>query len=99
MKKVITYSNWCEIDQLDGKDLENGEWLRVKWPDGSITRAKVRVEKTIYSISDMGSPCDIPVSRAYVRVPHRGASARIRLAENKKIKCERFVKTSQREKK
>jgi hypothetical protein len=98
MKNVETYSNWCEIDQLDGVTLKDGEWLRVKWPDGTKTRAKVRVEQTSYRISDMGSPCDIPVSKAFVRVPYKGASARIRLAEHKDIKCERIEKTSQGEK-
>jgi|SRR6185369_3517450 len=98
MKKVITYSNWCEIDQLDGKPFKDGEWIRVQWPNGNKTRAKVHVENTSYRISDMGSPCDIPVSKAFVRVPYKGASARIRLAEHKDILCER-IESSQGEKK
>lgn len=31
-------SRGYDIDQLNGKDLINGERLEIQWPDGSITK-------------------------------------------------------------
>ena len=42
--KCVILSDWCYYDQLDGKTLQNGEKLNIKWPDSSIT------EETVYLI-------------------------------------------------
>ncbi len=69
MNKIEHYSNWCEIDRLDGKDIEDGEKLRIKWPDGTITKETVRVEADSYSMLEQGGAyTDIPTKEAYIEV-------------------------------
>jgi hypothetical protein len=88
MNKVEVYSNWCYLDQLDGKTLENGEKIRVQWPNGEETQESVVVKKHSYMISDMGSPWEVWVSEAYVHGSIHGAQSLVRLTGDG-ILCER----------
>ena len=90
MQRVTIRSNWGYFDELDGRDLADGEGLRLKWPDGTITVAKVILVKTSEPGSDMGHPIDIPLHRAFIGVNYRGAIAQIRLY-NSPVLCERIL--------
>jgi hypothetical protein len=97
MKKVETYSNWCYLDQLDGDTLEDGEGLRVRWPNGKETKEKAVVEKSSYMMSDMGSPYEMHVSKAFVEADVHGAKCLVRLV-GQEIMCERINPLPKKEK-
>lgn len=88
MNKIEIYKNWCEIDQLNGINLEDGEVLKVKWPNGEITVETIILEKTSYQVSDHGHPWDVAVNRAYAQTECRGVKCLLRLS-GKDILCER----------
>ncbi len=77
--RVEVYSNWCSIDQLDGVALQNGDRLRVRWPDGREEVVAVTVVDESYEGSDHGHSCRIFVSRAYHSFAHHGVIARVPL--------------------
>jgi len=88
MKKVEVYSNWAELDQLEGETIHNGDVLRVKWPDGTITTETAVVHTSQDSVVEQGCGItEIPISKAYVQAEVRGAKCLVRLADNK-ILCE-----------
>ncbi len=89
MNKVEIYSNWCYYDQLDGKNLKDGEKLKVRWPDGQETQENVILKKTSQTVSDMGHPYDVPIHQAYVAVTVHGAECLVRLTADG-ILCERI---------
>lgn len=81
MSKVTTYSNWCEIDQLDGKDIVDGETLLVKWPDGTKEVYEARVKKwSVPMMEQGGHTWNTPHSQAFVLVRYRGKLVEIALA-------------------
>lgn len=88
MNRVVVYSNWCYVDQLDGKTLENGEKLRVRWPDGKETQETVFTMDKSYDTMDHASPYRVPVIEAYVTSSIHGASCLVRLTKDD-ILCER----------
>ena len=77
-KEVTQYSNWGYWDQLNGKTLEKGEEIVVRWPDGGLDCACV-VDTIEWgeSYSDMGSPTTIPHAVALAVIPIRGATVRV----------------------
>lgn len=74
MKNIIRYSNWGDWDQLDGKTLEDGEKLRVEFPDGTIKDIEVTMVKSTYDVSDMGTPYTCKSELAYIRSSIFGVS-------------------------
>lgn len=83
--KITRRSNWCEIDELGGEALKDGEMLYVTFPDRVSRIVKVKVKKFSTEISDMGTPCLIPHEIAYwdqkvygvkVQIPLVGLTAR-----------------------
>ncbi len=95
MNKVEIYSNWCYMDALDGKPLENGEVLKVKWPNGTITKETVIIESSSYTMMDHTSPWEVLTTKAYVKGRDRrgsksdGLKTLIRLY-GQNILCERL---------
>jgi len=89
MKKVERYSNWCEIDRLNGIDLVDGEKLKIKWEDGSTSIEVIKVEKYIDKILEQGGYSDIKYSIAYVPINFKGTKSFIGLSGTK-IECERI---------
>ena len=81
MSKVITYSNWSYIDQLDGVALEDGERLALTWPDGETTEDVINVQKGHVNVSEQGSPrgYDCPVSKAFVLRRVNGVDVQVRI--------------------
>lgn len=79
MKPITTYSNWCYFDQLDGKNLEDGETLRLRFRDGTEKEIKISVECFEETISDMGSPCQIPHRKAYTALKVHGTEFKLPL--------------------
>lgn len=75
MEKIKRYSNWCEVDQLDGVDLKNNEVLKLKFPDGKVRKTKIKVKKTKEFVSDHGHSEQIPVSEAFIEIAQFGAKA------------------------
>lgn len=76
--KIKTYSNWCEIDQLDGTDLQHGEKLKIQFPDGSEEDHFVEVRQYQSYVEDMGRGTYIPNSEAYVTLKYNGFKIRTR---------------------
>jgi hypothetical protein len=89
MKKVETYSNWCEIDRLDGIDLEDGERITCQWPNGKKTKETIVLNKRSYTVNDMGHPWEVQVQEALIKASINGIECKIRLA-GKDILCERI---------
>ena len=56
MKKVVVYSNWCYVDQLDGRTLNQGERLKVRWSDGHESIEAVVIMDKSHQAMDHGSP-------------------------------------------
>ena len=90
MNPVKTDQSWRGVDQLDKKDIMDGERFRIKWMDNSITEELIKLDKSSYMVSDMGHPWEIQVRKAYIDVNYKGAKAKLYLAENQKILCERI---------
>ena len=89
MNPVKTDRSWRDVDQLDKKDIVDGEKFRIKYPDNSITEESIKLDKSSYTVSDMGHPWEILVRKAYIDIDYKGAKAKLYLAENDKILCER----------
>jgi len=89
MKKIERYSNWCEIDRLDGVDLQDGEQLKVQWEDGTISIETVFVDKFHQRMSEQGGYYDVPYSIAHIYANCRGTKTPIKLIDSN-IKCERI---------
>ncbi len=81
MQKITTDRNWREVDQLDGKDLRDGEYLRIMWPDGTYTNQTVKIESSSYNVSEQGQRdgYDVPVRHAMVPIKYRGQHTYIRI--------------------
>jgi len=77
MKKIKTYENWCNIDQLDGEDIKDKEKLEITWPDKSVSIEKLIVEKWEETEYDMGKPCPIPYSKAYIQINYNGLKTKV----------------------
>lgn len=88
MKPVEQVSNWGFWDVLDGKRLEEGERLRVRWPDGSETVETCRVQKAKFRYEDHGHPGEGPDDHAFVALSAHGAVGTVRLRQAG-ILCER----------
>lgn len=79
MGKITRYSNWCELDQLDGVTLQNGEILSVEWPDGSKSVVTIEVDNTPGTYSDHGRESPMPKSIAYTPLTYRGVKSLVPL--------------------
>lgn len=90
MKKVEIDRNWREVDILDGKDLQNNEQIRVKWPNGKTTIHSIIIERSDFDTYEQGGHrFRIQVSKAFIEVKHKKVNARIRLAQEDLL-CERI---------
>jgi hypothetical protein len=74
--------NWCCIDQLDGKHLEDGQVLQLKWPNGDVTIETIHLHKDTVEYSDHGKPSDYPRHRAVVHISVHGLTALVFIREN-----------------
>jgi len=84
-EKVVVYSNWCYIDQLAGIDLQDGERVAVRWPDGTVTKETVGVDSSTEETTDHGHRCPIPIRKSYIDLPivsHRGYALTSRIFLN-----------------
>ena len=88
MKTIETHSNWCYIDRLDGKDIEDGESVRVEWPDGTITAERLRLKKERFPYNDHGHTYDGDNWRAYIEVTVHGLRVEVWLRDTA-VKLER----------
>jgi len=80
--KCVILSDWCYYDQLDGKTLQNGEKLKIKWPDSSITEETVLTKCRNLLFNDHGGRTEIPIIEAYITIHFRGVKAEIRLVDS-----------------
>ena len=76
---VTQKSNWGYWDELDGKVLRDGETVEVQYPDGTIERGTVTTKDHVSTISDMGAPCAIHDTSAFIRFEHHGAEVKLGL--------------------
>ena len=76
-KKVDIVSDWGSFNALNKIKLEPGDFVDVKWPDGSVSGHAVyfRVEQH----KGPNTNYDTSTSRAYVLVQHNGAEAEVLL--------------------
>lgn len=79
MTTITTNKNWCSIDQLDGKDLEHGEKLKLQWPDGTVERVQIIVKKRTVGnrdpIEEREAFVEKSIHRVIVLVPVKGLKA------------------------
>lgn len=80
MARITRYSNWGGWDQLDGRTLQDGERLRLTWPNGFQETATIAVVDIGMNISDHGHSYRGQNVRAYVDFNHHGATARVPIA-------------------
>lgn len=81
MEPVEVYTAmWCHIDRLNGTNLRDGEKLRIRWPDGTVEERHIFVKRSSYEGSDMGHPCTIPVSEAFVVLKYHGKEVTVPIA-------------------
>lgn len=89
--KVETYSNWCDIDCYGEPNrpkgccsptnmIEHNDKVEITWPSGKKEVKHVLVVKSTRTVSDMGTPYDMPVQKAHVLINHEGAELVICLA-------------------
>ncbi len=63
---VQPFECYCDIDTLDGHELEDGERLRVEMPDGSEREQEIVVKESSEHYSEQGGHGgDAPISKAY----------------------------------
>lgn len=79
MSKIKHHSDWSSWDELDGKELEDGECLRIEWPNGRITEENICIHKGINHTSDHGHPCTYKKYHAYVNVTANGIATQVRI--------------------
>lgn len=63
---IKVYSNWCYIDQLDGKDIKPGERVEVRWPDGTTSMSVLGLDMKTFTYYDHGNTRKGPDHFAYV---------------------------------
>jgi hypothetical protein len=61
------------VDMLGTEELEEGETIHVKWPDGSIEACVCEIDRSEQLMDDTHD------CRAYVEVQYRGAEGRVYL--------------------
>lgn len=83
MHKITLYSDWSYIDQLERKDLEDGEVLRIQWPDKTVEEHKIIVTKSRASRRTstwpLGHDVDCIDQHAFVHIYYHGSKATIPL--------------------
>lgn len=81
-KPFVVYSNWCYKDQLDGRDLVDGERVIVQWPSLREEEFTVYVTHRSEPILDHGVETSISHRRAWVQVQYEGHRTLIRLGDS-----------------
>lgn len=80
MNQVNTFTEFADLDQLDGVTLVDGELLDVEFPDGVVERHRIRVKSWIERAGvASGRMIDTPFAKAYVEITYRTKGAWIRL--------------------
>lgn len=79
MNKIERYSNWCDIDRLDGVDIYDGEPLFVRFPDGACKGVEVVVKQSTYPVSEQGGQWNHRESLAYAQIDYHGVKALVPL--------------------
>ncbi len=69
-------SHWAE---LDGKRINDGDLLIVKWPDGFLEQISVTVEKVYGTVSDHGHEYGTTSGIAKYVTQHRGVKVAVPL--------------------
>jgi hypothetical protein len=65
MDEPTLHSDWGYWDHLDGRELREGERVRVQWPDDTITEETIRIEARDREEMDHGHAVTIPDRWAY----------------------------------
>lgn len=87
MNKVATYSNWIYYETLDGVRLEEGELLKVKFPNGRVVNSVVHLEHRT-APGDMSGP--VPDIESFITVQVLGISVLVSLRKHaNELLCER----------
>lgn len=99
---VLTHSNWCEYDCYGtpkvGDDsrteptnlVHNKDNVMVKWPDGTIEKATIKVIESSMEVSDMGNPWTVPIRTAYIKARVHGVLVLVPLRQHKNIKIRKL---------
>lgn len=80
MNKIDHIGDWGSTNAvLDGKRLEDGEIIIVKWPDGFLEQIAVTIETVYGSVSDHGHECSTISYIAWYITQHRGVRVAVPL--------------------
>ena len=78
VNKITAYKDWCDIDRLDGLDLENGELLHVEFPDRTLVSVITTVKK--WHVGGGPGEARLPYSKASIPVEYHGVAIDLPLA-------------------
>lgn len=73
MKEILFYEGLIAVDRLDGKELVDGEKLRVKFADGTIEPHEVIIQSEHFN-RDKGGPLELVRRRAFFKIRYKGNS-------------------------
>jgi hypothetical protein len=79
MTRVIVGGDWRYADQVDGKDIVDGEILLVRFPDGFEMYCKALVTTSTLPIKDHGHSYDSSRKQAYATTDFHGSTSLVRL--------------------
>lgn len=68
-KTIVTGGSWANLDTLDDKPLEDGDYLRIYWPDEKVTVDQIVVKH--FHTQEPG--VTIPCSSAFIKHKVNGA--------------------------
>jgi len=63
---VKVYSNWCYYDRIEDKDIEDGEPLELRFPDGTTQIHNAVVKEGGVSYNDHGHGGTAPTKQAFI---------------------------------
>lgn len=78
-----TYSDWCDFDRLGETHLKDGSKVEILWPNKKVTKHTLKVRKSSYEVSDMGSPYTVPVTTAYIKTKYNGTENTVKVTSIK----------------
>jgi len=83
--------SWSSYDCINGVQILDKDKIRITWPNGTKEVVTAIVHHSRETVSDMGTPYDCPVSRAFMNFGYMGSKITIRFTDCSKLKGE-FVK-------
>lgn len=79
MNPILFKSDWGGHDEIAGTPLNEGDRIRLRWPDGIIEEVDVRIVESRDTVNDHGHGFVCVYLRAYTMIRHHGVKVLIQL--------------------